>query len=269
MPEEHWEKLTSYFEDKIVAIAFSGGLDSTVLLEAAISSAKEVKTIFIKTEFVQEEDLEKALEYTKQRKIDLKVLETKLLQDKNVTQNNPERCYFCKRHIFSKILELASLDELDLIAEGTNYSDLSDYRPGIRAIRELGIKSPYLELKITKEEIRAIAEEQGFKVPHSTPTTCLATRIAYDIPLSIKRLDRIAEAERIVRELTSSQIIRVRDHGDFARIELAKDKIDILLDKDIREKIVNGLKNIGFKYVTLDLEGYVQGSMNRMLGETR
>ncbi|MHA1416582.1 MAG: ATP-dependent sacrificial sulfur transferase LarE [Candidatus Heimdallarchaeaceae archaeon] len=261
--EQIWEKLTNFFADKSVVIAFSGGLDSTVLLEAALEKAKKVLAVFIKTDLIQNEDEEVVKEYTKKRNVELRIFRINLLDNKDVIKNDAIRCYYCKKTLFSKVKEEMSKENFDIVAEGTNFTDLSDYRPGLKAIKELEISSPFIEFGVSKEQIKKIAEYYSFPILKKGATTCLATRIAYNIEITKERLERIEEAEIFINNLVEVSSLRVRDHGDLARIEVNPSAIVKLVEPEIRKKIIETFNKKGFKYITLDLEGYVQGSMNR------
>ncbi|MHA1865616.1 MAG: ATP-dependent sacrificial sulfur transferase LarE [Candidatus Heimdallarchaeaceae archaeon] len=261
--EKIWEKLIAFFEGKSVVVAFSGGLDSTVLLEAALVKAKKVLAVFIKTNLVQNEDEVIVKEYAKKRNVELKIFRLNLLDNKNVVKNDSLRCYYCKKKLFLKVKEEIDKENFDIIVEGTNFTDLSDYRPGLKAIKELGIISPFIEFGVNKDQIKKIVQLYSFPILRKEATTCLATRIAYNIKLTKERLERIEETEIFIRKLVEINSLRVRDHGDLARIEVNPSVLSKLVEPEIRKKIIETFNKKGFKYITVDLEGYIQGSMNR------
>ncbi|MCE7749686.1 MAG: ATP-dependent sacrificial sulfur transferase LarE [Candidatus Heimdallarchaeota archaeon] len=262
MIQETKSDLLNYFRDKKVVVAFSGGVDSAVLLELALESAKEVLPVTIKSSLVPGSEIDFAIKYLEEKDLHFIVHYVNPLENEKVVHNDERRCYFCKKLIFESIIEATRYFSPDIIVEGSNVSDLSDYRPGLDAIKELKIKSPYLKLKITKSQIKELAEEMDLKVAKKPATTCLATRIPYGQQINEERLRRIEEAELIIKAVIGIEILRVRDHNEIARIEVSEDKIELFLDKKKRKAITEGLKNLGFSYITIDLVGYKQGSMN-------
>ena len=171
-----------------------------------------------------------------------------------MARNELDRCYYCKRAIFGRIRNLAEELGIKAVFDGTNVSD--GQRPGLRALKELGIYSPWAETGFSKEKIRKIAIDLGLSVSEKMPQSCLATRIPYGERITPERLLRIERAERIVRELTNVRLLRVRDHGGIARIEVARDERFSFFDTSKMDRISEELKKLGFRYVTLDLEGY-------------
>lgn len=256
------EKIKSYFKGKTVVIAFSGGVDSTVLLNLALQSAEKVLAVTVKSTLVPGDELAGAMNYLDKNKIQYKIISINLFDHPEVVENNPRRCYFCKRAIFQQIIENTAEFKPDFIVEGSNVSDLDDYRPGMEAIKELGIKSPFLDFQINKDEIRKLAAYLNLDVFKKPATTCLATRIPYGDKLEKEKILRIERAEYFIRDLLDIQILRVRDHGDVARIEINPQKFKLFFEDETREEITEYLKELGYKYVSLDLQGYNQGSMN-------
>ena len=262
MPKDTISRLEKYFRNKKVIIAFSGGLDSTVLLEIASKSATKILPVVIKSTLQPAAEIKNAIEYLTRSKRKYKILGVNPLEHPEISNNNPRRCYYCKKLIFQTIIEETKKSDFDFIVEGSNISDLSDYRPGLEALAELGIRSPYLKLKITKEEIKEISKLLNLEVKDKPATTCLATRVPYGNKLSEEKLNRIDIAENIIRDTFPVFNLRVRDHGDVARIEVSMQDMHFFFEKDKMDRIVKKLKTLGFNYITLDLEGYRQGSMN-------
>ncbi|NPD89836.1 MAG: ATP-dependent sacrificial sulfur transferase LarE [Asgard group archaeon] len=262
MPKDIISRLEKYFLDKKVIIAFSGGLDSTVLLEIALQSASKVLPVIVKSTLQPAAEIKHAENYLARTKIKYEIFGVNPLEHPEVVENDPRRCYYCKRLIFQTIIEETKKYNYDFIAEGSNVTDLSDYRPGLEALKELRIQSPYLKLKITKEEIKKIAKKLNLEVKDKPATTCLATRIPYGNKLSEEKLNRIDIAESIIKSTFPVFNLRVRDHGDVARIEVSMQDMHYFFEKGKLEKIINKLKDLGFDYIALDLEGYRQGSMN-------
>ena len=237
-------------------------MDSTVLLELAMQTAKEVLPVTIKSSLVPSFELDYATKYLEEKKLHFIVHYVDPLKTKEVKHNDKKRCYYCKKLIFESIIDVTRKFSPDIIVEGSNVSDLSDYRPGLEAVKELLIRSPFLDLNINKKQIRELANDLKLHISKKPATTCLATRIPYGQLINEDRLKRIEEAESIIKQVLDIKLLRVRDHNEIARIEVSEDKISLFLDKDKRKTIIKGLKNLGFSYVTVDLVGYKQGSMN-------
>lgn len=239
---------------KKVAVAYSGGVDSTFLLKIASDVLKDnAISITIDSEFQKREEIELIKKFTEDNKIKNYILKMNILNEEKIIQNPKERCYFCKRKIFTEIKKFASLLGFDVILDGTNFDDLNDYRPGLKAIRELNIISPLLELKFTKEEIRELSKKFNLPTWNKPPESCLATRIPYGEKITLDKLQKIEEGERFLKSLGIS-LVRVRILDDFAKIEVLKDEIDIIYRN--LEEITKKFKDIGFKGTLVDLEGY-------------
>jgi uncharacterized protein len=179
------------------------------------------------------------------------------LRSEEFVANDRLRCHYCKKSILSKVVELASELGVDVIVEGSNYDDLADYRPGLNAVREFApiVRSPYIEPGIGKEAIRAIAKFLDISRYNKPSSACLATRIPHGTRITLERLERVRDGELFLRGL-GFRVVRVRDHGDIARIEVGIDELGKLLEPDLRNSIADKLKSLGYKYVTVDLEGY-------------
>ncbi len=262
MVNEISNKLQEYFQDKNIIVAFSGGLDSTVLLEIARKVSKSVLPVIVKSSLVPAKDIRYAVDYLTNKKIKYKIVSVNPLEHPEVTENNPIRCYYCKTLIFQSIIEEIEKLDYDFIVEGSNVTDLSDYRPGLKAVSELGIKSPYLEMEITKEQIKQIASDMKLEVAKKPATTCLATRIPYGQQITLTKLDAVEKAENIIQSIFGVSTLRLRAHDDIARIEVPVTIMNKFLDNEKRERLIKELKELGFHYITIDLEGYRQGSMN-------
>lgn len=262
MPKDTISRLEKYFRNKKVVIAFSGGLDSTVLLEIAAKSASKVLPVIVKSTLQPAIEIKGAIEYLTKNKMKYELLGINPLEHPEVVKNDPRRCYYCKKLIFQTIIEETKKYSYDTIVEGSNVTDLSDYRPGLEALKELGIQSPYLKLNISKEEIKEVAKLLNLEVKDKPATTCLATRIPYGNNLSEEKLNRVDVAESIIREAFPVFDLRVRDHGDVARIEVSVQDMHYFFERSKLETVVEKLKKLDFNYIALDLEGYKQGSMN-------
>jgi uncharacterized protein len=183
------------------------------------------------------------------------------MTDPDFVANPPDRCYYCRKDLFAELKEIASDEGLAVIIDGNNYDDLADYRPGRQAAVELGIRSPLLEAGLTKDEIRRLSQERELPTWDKPSSPCLASRIPYGTPVTGDVLDKIAAGERYLRGLGLRQL-RLRHHGDIARIELEVTDMGLVLNDEVCRGIVAHLKSLGYKYVTLDLDGYRTGSLN-------
>jgi uncharacterized protein len=245
-----------------VIIAFSGGVDSSVVSAICRDVLGENAVAITATSpTYPPEELEVAKKVTAELGIKHIVIETNEFDDPNFNANPADRCYYCKLKLCKKLRDMA--DELGIknIVDGTNADDFNDYRPGIRAAKEHGVLSPLAMAKITKSEVRAIAEKLGLSVAHKAANPCLASRIPFGTPITIERLQRIARAEKFIRERGFEQV-RVRDHGDIARIEVGARERPKLFDVALLDTINRELTSLGYRFVTLDAAGYRQGSLN-------
>ncbi|MEE8392558.1 MAG: ATP-dependent sacrificial sulfur transferase LarE, partial [Anaerolineae bacterium] len=178
--------------------------------------------------------------------------------------NPPERCYYCKKELFSKLVGLAKQYELNYVADASNYDDISDFRPGMRAASEFEVRSPLKEIMLTKGEIRTLSKEMNLPTWDKPSQPCLSTRFPYGTRITTERLSRVERAEEFLSGFGVKQL-RVRVHGNIARIEVPKEDMRIFLDEDISKEIVDELTALGYTYITLDLQGYRTGSMNEPL----
>lgn len=253
---------------KKVAVAFSGGVDSTFLLKVCIDELGSDNVLAVTAhsqaitnqEFIEAQTLANLL---KARQI---IIQLNELDDPFITNNPPERCYYCKKQIFNKFIATAKEQGYNFVLEGSNFSDKDDFRPGMRAIKELGVLSPLKDAGLTKDEIRQLSKEMGLPTWNKPSYACLFSRFPYGEKITPEKLKRVAQAETILRENGFGQF-RVRSHSDLARIEVLPEDIDKFFDQPFRNKIVNEFKEIGFTYITLDLSGYRSGSMNEQLKE--
>jgi uncharacterized protein len=252
---------------KRVIVAFSGGVDSTFLLKVAHDVlGDQVLAVTAVSEITSQEEQGDAVRMAKT--IGARHLQVKSedLSDPAFTANPPDKCYLCKKSRFGKLKALADAEGYAAVVDGSNTDDLNDYRPGHKAIHELGIKSPLSEAGLDKNEIRLLSERVGLSTWDKPSAACLASRIPYHEPITAAKLKQVDEGEMFLRQLDlSSRQVRVRHHGALARIEVTAQDIHRLADPDIRRRVVEFFRGIGFKYVTLDLEGYAMGSLNRDL----
>ncbi len=246
-----------------VAIAFSGGVDSTFLVKVAKEVLRDKVLAITATSSIHPEFEKKdAKIFAEQNNIRHIFLKSEELKNENFRANPPNRCYLCKKELFSAIKNITNKENIKYILDATNSDDLSEYRPGIKALEELGIISPLKDVKLTKEEIRALSKEMNLKSWNKPAFACLVSRIPYGIEITEKRLKMIERAEEYIMNLGISQI-RVRYHDNIARIEINKNDIPLLLKHS--DEINAKLKKLGFTYITLDLEGYRTGSLNEVL----
>lgn len=252
-----------------VAVAFSGGVDSTFLAAAAHKILGRDKVVLVTacsdTSAEQEkQDVDRLAKLLGIKHVWLVAPE---MDNPEFIANTGERCYYCKKGRFTGLISWAREHGFPWVVEGTNADDQNDYRPGMRAIAELdAVKSPLFEAGLSKAEIREISKEWGLPTWDKPSAACLVSRLAYGLPITAERLKQVDAAEQLVRQICPGQV-RVRHHGDTARIEVHPDNFAKLVEPKVAAMIAEGLKKIGFTYVTLDLSGYRTGSMNAMLGE--
>jgi len=261
MTESKSEKLNSILKSLDSAIvAFSGGVDSSFLLYRAHKIKKTgIIAITIKTPYIPNQEIEEAAEFTKKYGIKHKILNISFPE---IIRHNPiERCYLCKKTLFSQITDFAQKNNVKHILDGSNSDDTGEFRPGMRALKEMGIRSPLLESGLTKREIRELLHSEGLSIWDKPAMACLLTRIPYNTEIKPEMLKMIEEAEYILFE-KGYPGTRVRVHEDIARIECLPGYLEKIIKDQEREHIVSSLKKIGFRYVSLDLEGYRTGSLN-------
>ncbi len=249
-----------------VLVAFSGGVDSAVVAAAAKIALKDkAVAVTINSPLIPSEEIEMAVRVAKEIGIEHIIIEGNELKDPNFVRNPINRCYFCKKNLASKLKELARKRGLKSIVDGSNSEDLKDYRPGRIALKEEGISSPLIEVKLTKKEVREIAKILGLSIAEKPSSACLASRIPYGQKITLKRIKRVAKAEKIVKDIVKVKQVRVRDHGDIARIEVDPNERRLFFNEKIMDEVSQKLQMLGFKFVALELSGYIQGSMNKLL----
>ena len=248
-----------------LAVAFSSGVDSTFLLKVAHEElGKRALAVTARSHSFPKREQDEAAAFCAREGIRQVVVDSEELAIPGFCQNPPNRCYLCKKELFTKILEIARAEGLSAVAEGSNMDDLGDYRPGLQAVRELGVRSPLREAGLNKAEIRELSRDLGLPTWDKPSFACLASRFPYGEQITVERLARVERAEQHLMDLGFGQV-RVRSHGDLARIELCSEDIPKAVAQ--RERIHAELKRFGFAYVALDLLGYRTGSMNEVLHE--
>ena len=245
-------------------IAFSGGVDSTLLLKVAslVLPKDKILAVTAYSPTYPKEELLDSQSIARELGVRHRVIKTYELKDERFVSNPVNRCYFCKRELFSKLKYIASKFKLNFVLDGSSVSDNSDFRPGNKAKQELKVRSPLAEAGFTKEDIRKLSKLLALSTWNKPSLACLASRIPYDTRISCGLLNNVNRAETYLRKLGFKQV-RLRHYNGLCRIEVAKNDIRRMVSK--REKIIDGLKKIGYNYITLDLEGYRTGSLNEML----
>lgn len=247
-----------------VILAFSGGVDSTFLLKAAKEALGDnFKAVTIQAPYIPKWEIQEAKQLVSELGVAFEILEAPIIDE---IRTNPEnRCYLCKKAVFSQIKAIAQREGYPYVIDGTNFDDIGDYRPGLKALQELNIKSPLLECQLSKREIRSLSKELGLNTWDKPPYACLLTRIPYGNELKEEDFVKIEKAEKYMMG-RGFRAVRVRCHDNLARIEVDKKDKAKLFNEELLCEISDKLKEFGFKYVTLDLQGYRVGSFNETIG---
>ena len=258
------EALKNYLKGlESVAVAFSGGVDSTFLLKTAHDVlGDDCIAVTARSCSFPEREFGEARDFCAAEGIRHIIVESEELEIEGFGKNPPNRCYLCKRELFEKIREIAKRENIKTIAEGSNLDDDGDYRPGLQAVAEFGIKSPLRNSGMSKADIRILSKTMGLATWNKQSFACLSSRFAYGETISREKLSMVDHAEQLLLDLGVHQV-RVRIHDKMARIEVMPDEFEKLLRS--REDVVNKLKEEGFTYITMDLQGYRTGSMNEIL----
>lgn len=266
--EEKKKKLLEIFReltDENVAVAFSGGVDSSVILKLAVESGKDsgvqVYAYTAKTELHEAKDIKEACNIAMEIGAKHEVISIDELRDAGIENNPKDRCYLCKKLIFTRLQSAARSKDISVIIEGTNLDDTKVYRPGIRALRELGIRSPFVEAEFTKEDVRRLAAEMGLSCASKPSAPCMATRFPYNTKITNEKLKKVEDSENYLRSL-GFEDLRLRIHDNIARIEVPQENFNKILEN--KSDIIGFLKKQGYNYVTLDLQGFRSGSMDEV-----
>lgn len=247
-------------------VAFSGGVDSTLLLKVAHDTLGEkAVAVTARLKSFPEREYEAAKSIARNIGARHITVDSECLGVEEFRMNLPDRCYFCKKELFGKFMEIARAEGIRFVADGDSGDDLKDYRPGSKAAAELGVVSPLREAGLSKEDIRALSKELGLSTWDKPPFACLASRFPCGTEITEESLDTVDRAEQVLLDLGFRQV-RVRHYGTMARIEVGADEVERFSLNGIRNAIVSSFKELGYRHVCLDLEGYRTGSMNETLG---
>lgn len=252
-------------EMESVLVAFSGGVDSAyVALIATQELGEKALCVTGISPSVAQAERETAENIASQHKFNYTTIQTDELEDTNYNSNPSNRCYFCKTELYGKLAPLARKENLKFVIDGSTVDDLGDYRPGREAAKENNVRSPLIEVGLSKEELRELSKAQDLPTWNKPSSPCLSSRIAYGIPVSIERLGKVERGEKFLRELGFKKF-RVRHHGELVRLEFAPEEMEQALPKETIDLLANEFRRLGFRYVTLDLHGYRSGAMNEIL----
>jgi len=252
------------------AVAYSGGVDSTLLLAVCreVLGRDRLLALTARSELVPAVELEQATALAHDLDVRHLIVTFRVLDEPDIASNPPDRCYHCKQVIFGRLQQIAQAEGLAVLLHGANRDDVGDYRPGMRAAEELGVRAPLLEAGFAKADVRALSRQLGLPTWNHPVLACLASRIPYGTALTGEALARVDAAESWLRAHLGLSQVRVRDHFPVARIEVLADDVARLVEPGVREEIAGRLRDLGYLYVTLDLEGFHSGSMNKALPPT-
>jgi pyridinium-3,5-biscarboxylic acid mononucleotide sulfurtransferase len=271
--QEKLDKIKTIFTDQRVIVGYSGGMDSTLMCYLAKLYAVDVLPVIVNDPTTPSQELRQADEFTKLFGIPLRVIELDTLDIPEFSQNSPDRCYYCKQNLLTALEKIAEEEDYTMVVDGTNFSDLSDTRPGLRALQESHTRSPLAEAEITKPEIKEISKALNLPSFNLPSQACLASRVPFYTPITLAMLKTIDEAEQFIRDLLQDNSIplRVRIHPlgtdgkKLARIESDERFFSALADSKIRNQILVKFVELGFTFTTLDLEGFITGKMHRII----
>lgn len=276
--EEIYKKMEEIYkkEDKLkniicemgrMLIAYSGGIDSFLLAKIAVEVVGDnVLACIANSPSIPAAEFKEAVKLANDLEIPVRVIETSEFKDPNYIANSANRCYFCKSALFSVLKQMARNENFPWICYGANWDDQGDWRPGMKAAKEFGIRAPLLEAELRKSDIRAMARARNIPIWDKPAAPCISSRIPYGQPVTLETLDRIEKSEYWLREKGFKEV-RVRDHYPIARIEVPLNMISMLVNEDVRQELVNVLTQYGYAYVTLDLMGFQPGNLNKLVSQ--
>ena len=247
-------------------LAYSGGVDSTLLLNAIKLAGIRSLAVTAVSKTMPEDDSISAKKMAEEMGIRHKIIKTDELKKEAFRKNPADRCFYCKDELFEKLKEIANKEGYKFVLDGSNLDDMADWRPGRKAAKKYNIRSPLIEAGLTKKEIRGISQSLNLPTWDKPSSPCLASRFPYGEPITCRALKQIAEAERFLKSLGFVEF-RVRHHGDIARIELKEEGIEKLLSPDVRKAVTEKFKSLGYRFISLDLEGFRSGRMNEELNK--
>tara|TARA_B100000029_G_scaffold516049_1_gene626424 strand:- start:3646 stop:4485 length:840 start_codon:yes stop_codon:yes gene_type:complete len=267
---EKRELLVSLIKEmESLIVAYSGGVDSAFL--AAIGNEvlgqKSVSVIAVSPSLAPSE-LEEATELAKKLKLNFRTVYTKEVERLDYQANNPDRCFFCKDELYSHLMKYAEEENIRNVSNGTNVDDLGDFRPGLEAAKQYGVRSPLVEAGLTKSEIRNLSQDMGLPTWDKPAQACLSSRIPYGTTVTVEALSKIAKTEQYLRKKGLKQL-RVRHHDTIARIEVEPHDFPIVMDEEFRSDVTRYFRSIGYSYVTIDLDGFRSGSLNEILASKK
>lgn len=263
---EHLKHIVT--ESKSAVVAFSGGVDSTFLLAVCVDLLKDrILAVTADSEILPRHELARAKDMARRLGAEHLIVESRDLTIDGFADNPPDRCYLCKKERFLKIKQIAGKKGFGEVFDGSNTDDADDFRPGLKAVQELGIRSPMVEAKLGKADIRALSKSLDLITWDQPSAACLASRIPYDTPITRPALAQIENAENFLRQL-GMRVFRVRHHDTIARLELGEKEMRQLFENNLQDRIIRRLVTLGYQYVTLDLGGFRSGSMNDVLPES-
>ena len=259
-----FEELVSFFKEKErVLVAFSGGVDSSlVTMIAKIALKDNVIAVTANSITFPPWELQNSKRIAEEIGVRHLIVDVDELANPHISNNLPNRCYYCKKELIAVLKKVAKNEGISVIVDGTNADDLKGYRPGVLALKEEGVYSPLALMGLSKRDVREMAKQLNLPNFDKPSMACLASRFPYYQKITYEGVLRVAEAEKYIIDLLGAKQVRVRDHNGIARIELGKDERRLLYDEGLMEKVAEKLKSLGFSYVTMDLQGYRSGSMD-------
>ena len=249
-----------------VLVAYSGGVDSAFVMKVAKDVlGDKVLAVTAKSPVYPSEEIEQAKALALNLKVRHKIIETHEMLNPKFVSNPKERCYWCKEELFTKLIDIAKKNNLKHVVDGTNFDDLDDFRPGMKAAGDLGVRSPLKEAKLTKEDIRSLSKDLGLPAWDKPSLACYGSRFPYGTKITEENVNKVDKAEGYLKKNLGMTQVRVRHHDNIARIEVMEEDIPRLLEEKPRRRVISYFKKLGYPYVTVDLEGYRTGSMNEVL----